>query len=59
MRNVLAVATGVLMATTLISDEQQFMRAAQRWQRDRSLGSLLHLATSGVFLAEDVTALTA
>jgi len=54
VKNALAVAVGVLAVMTVVSDERRFVRAAQRWERDRSLGSLLHLATSGFFLAEDL-----
>jgi len=50
----LAVGVGVLTIMTLASDERKFARAVQQWQRDRSLGSLLHLATCGFFLAEDL-----
>lgn len=59
MRNASAVAVAVLMASSLLADERQFVRAVTRWQRDRSLSSLLHLATSGFFLAEDLAALAA
>jgi hypothetical protein len=59
MKNFLAVGVAVAVATTLLSDERQFTQALIRWERTRSLPSLLHVATSGFFLAEDVTALVA
>jgi hypothetical protein len=59
MRNASVAVVAVLMAATLLADERRFARAALRWQRERSPASLFHLATSGLFLAEDVTALVA
>jgi hypothetical protein len=53
----LAAAVAIMQAGVLLADSEKFARAAVRWQRDRSLGSLLHVATSGLFLAEDVAAL--
>lgn len=57
MRNASAAVMVILTVTTLLADERKFALALIRWRRDRSLGSLLHLATSGFFLAEDVAAL--
>jgi hypothetical protein len=57
MKNAVAVGVGVLMATTLLTDARQTAIAFQRWERNRSLPNLLHVATSGFFLAEDVAAL--
>lgn len=57
MKTGFAVTMGVLMVMGLLSDERQFALAARRWERDRSLPNLLHLATSGFFLAEDAAAL--
>ncbi len=57
MKTALAVAAGTVIVTGLLSDARKFALAAQRWERDRSLTSFLHLATSGLFLAADVAAL--
>jgi hypothetical protein len=55
MKMLLAVGIGALTAVSLLADARQFALAAQRWERDRSPSSLFHLATSGFFLAGDIT----
>ena len=57
MKTALVIGTSVALAAQLIADENDFARAAVRWQRCPSLTSAFHLATSGVFLAKDVAAL--
>lgn len=47
-----AAALGVILA-----DAEGIARAWARWQADPSLVSAFHLATCGLFLAEDVAAL--
>jgi hypothetical protein len=58
MKNLIALAITVVGISTLLADERSFAVALQRWERDRSLASLLHVATSGFFLVEDASALT-
>jgi hypothetical protein len=57
MKNVLAIATSIAMAGTLLADERSFALALIRWERRPCLVSAFHVATSGLFLAEDVAAL--
>jgi hypothetical protein len=57
MKTVLAIAAGTIVITGLLSDTRRFVLASQRWERDCSAASFLHLATSGFFLAEDVAVL--
>lgn len=57
MKNVLAGITGLLMLNTLLADERRLALAFARWERQPSLVSALHVATSGLFLARDLGAL--
>jgi hypothetical protein len=57
MKQIITIAVAIAATTTLLADERSFARALQRWQHDRSPSALLHLATSGFFLAEDLAAL--
>jgi hypothetical protein len=57
MKNLLAGAVTVGLACTLLADERSFARAFVRWERNPCLVSALHVATSGLFLAEDIAAL--
>jgi len=58
MKNALAVATTAIIAMQLIADENNLSRAFVRWQRNPCLVSALHVVTSGLFLAEDIAALS-
>jgi hypothetical protein len=57
MKTALALAVGAITVLGLVSDERQFALAAWRWEHDRTPLNLLHMVTSGFFLAEDVAAL--
>jgi hypothetical protein len=46
-----------VLATGLPSDVRRFALAERQWQRDHWLPSLLYLAASGLFLAEDLAGL--
>lgn len=56
-KNIVAAAVGAIALVTLLADERSFARALDRWQRRPSLVSAAHVATSGIFLAEDIAAL--
>jgi hypothetical protein len=58
MKQMITLAVAVATVTTLLADERSFARALQRWQHDRSPAALLHIATSGFFLAEDLATLS-
>lgn len=57
MKNALAVAIAAIAAMQLIADENDFRKAFLCWQRNPCLVSALHVATSGLFLAEDIAVL--
>ena len=57
MKKAVIIAGSVVLVSGLLSDARRFALAERRWQRGHSLPSLLHLATSGLFLAEDVARL--
>jgi hypothetical protein len=57
MKNALAIAITAMAAMQLIADENDFRKAFLRWERNPCLVSALHVATSGLFLAEDIAAL--
>lgn len=56
-RKTLAVLIGVHALTLLTANADDLARAFARWQRNPCLVSALHVATCGLFLAEDVAAL--
>lgn len=56
-RKTLAALIGIHQAAMLLAGPDDIARALTRWQAQPSLASLLHLATCGLFLAEDVAAL--
>jgi formate hydrogenlyase subunit 3/multisubunit Na+/H+ antiporter MnhD subunit len=57
MKKVIIIGGSVVLASGLLSDTRRFALAERRWQHDHSLLSLLHLGTSGLFLAEDIARL--
>jgi hypothetical protein len=57
MKETLVIAGGLVLVSGLLSDARRFALAERRWQREHSLPALLHLATSGLFLAGDVARL--
>jgi hypothetical protein len=57
MKTAVALAVGAIAVMGFISGERQFALAARRWEHDRTPLNLLHVVTSGFFLAEDVAAL--
>jgi hypothetical protein len=57
MKQMIVLAVSIATITTLLADERSFARALQRWQHDRSPSELLHIATSGLFLTEDLATL--
>lgn len=57
MKNAAAMAVSAIMITSLLAKERTFALALQRWEGQRTIPNLLHLVTSGFFLAEDVAAL--
>jgi hypothetical protein len=57
MKTTLVLAVGAIALIGLVSDERQFALATRRWEHDHTPLNLLHLVTSGFFLAEDVAAL--
>ena len=57
MKKAVIIAGSVVLVSGLLSDARRFALAEHRWQCDHSLPSLLHLVTSGVFLAEDAARL--
>lgn len=57
MKKYLALLIGVVNGMQLLASEEDFARAFTRWQQRPCLVSALHVLTSGLFLAEDLTAL--
>lgn len=54
---ILGLAVFAAALANVASDEKRFALALRQWQRNRTPAALFHVATSGFFLARDVTAL--
>ena len=57
MKNAVAVLVGAGMLCSLCADQRKFAIALQRLEHHRTLPNLLHAATFGLFVAEDIAAL--
>lgn len=57
MKNLLAAGIGVIALVNVFSDSDRFVMALKQWEQRKTPATLLHLATSGFFLARDLGAL--